>query len=251
MKVQTEGLVLRQIQTVNGRRMITILTKGFGKIHAGTSLTERGRSKSALLLRPFTHGRYELFSNHQNYHLQQGETLQNFYKLGENIDKYMYGAYALEFADRFLEEEQPAEEFFYLVLDYLKALEKREKQYQTLLLGFQWKVLKLSGQQPHLKSCVQCGETNHLIYFGIPEGGILCRQCYENHSRESNDSLIYPINKGIINAIQYFFDTPILGLEKVALTSEMAFSLKTLVDPYMKYHLDIKDLNSERFFMES
>jgi len=62
--------------------------------------------------------------------------------------------------------------------------------------------------------------------------------------------LIYPINGGIIDAIQYFLDTPIRELEKVGITSEMAASLKILVEPYMKYHLDMKELKSERFFME-
>lgn len=250
MNVQTEGLVLRQIQTINGRRMITILTERFGKIHAGTSLTERGKSKAALALRPFTHGQYELYINHQNYHLHQGETIQNFFKLGENIDKYMYGAYALEFADRVLVEEQPAKEFFRLVLDYLKALENREKKFQTLLLAFQWKALQISGQQPQLKNCIRCDAQEKMEYFSIEEGGVLCESCRENKDADTNVSLIYPINGGIIDAIQYFLDTPIRELEKVGITSEMAASLKILVEPYMKYHLDMKELKSERFFME-
>ena len=99
MITDTEGLVLRQVKAVNGRRMIVILTKRYGKISAGTSISEGGKNKTALALRPFTYGRYELFKGRDTYSINGAETLQSFYAIGEDVDKYMAASYALELTD--------------------------------------------------------------------------------------------------------------------------------------------------------
>ena len=53
MITDTEAIVLRQVKTVGGRRMILLFSKKFGKISVGTNATEGGKSKSALAIRPF------------------------------------------------------------------------------------------------------------------------------------------------------------------------------------------------------
>ncbi len=41
--------------------MILLFTKKYGKISAGSNINEKGRTKSALAMRPFTYGTYELY----------------------------------------------------------------------------------------------------------------------------------------------------------------------------------------------
>ena len=61
MYTETEGIVLRQTKTVNGRRIILLFSEKYGKSAAGTSIKETGKKKSSLALRPFAYGRYELY----------------------------------------------------------------------------------------------------------------------------------------------------------------------------------------------
>ena len=105
MLTDTEGIVLRQIKTSYNRRMILLFSRRYGKISAGTSIGEKGRSKSALALRPFTYGRYELFKGRDTYNINSAEVLRSFYRIGEDVDKYMQGAYVLEFTEKVLEDE--------------------------------------------------------------------------------------------------------------------------------------------------
>ena len=64
MQTDTEGLVLRQVKTADGRRMLLLFTRKYGKISVGTGLSERStRSRAALSIRPFTYGRYQLFKS--------------------------------------------------------------------------------------------------------------------------------------------------------------------------------------------
>lgn len=205
MIFETEGIVLKQVKTMSNIRMLKIFTKEFGKISAGTSMSEKGKSKSALAIRPFTLGVYQVNKRRDMYYVQSAETSRNYYKLGEDVDKFMYGSYALELADKVFEENQPAEEFFQLLIDYLQLLESRSKKFDTLLLAFQIQSLNIIGQAPHMDACVVCGSEKALSFFSVPEGGLVCSECQNNPSRDFNVSLIYPMGEGIINVMKYFW----------------------------------------------
>ena len=102
MLTDTEGIVLKQIKTSYNRRMILLFSRKYGKISAGTSIGEKGRSRSSLALRPFTYGRYELYKNRESYNINSAEVLKSYYRIGEDVDKYMNGAYVLEFTEKIL-----------------------------------------------------------------------------------------------------------------------------------------------------
>lgn len=76
MVTDTEGIVLRQVKALGGRRMISLFSKKFGKISVGTNMNEGGRNKSALSVRAFSYGRYELFKNRDNYNLNNGQVIK-------------------------------------------------------------------------------------------------------------------------------------------------------------------------------
>ena len=95
MITDTEGIVLRQTKASGGRRMISLFSKKFGKISVGTNLNEGGRNKTALAIRAFTYGRYELFKGRDSYNLNSGQVLKSYYSLGENLDKYMEASYVI------------------------------------------------------------------------------------------------------------------------------------------------------------
>ena len=150
MLTDTEGIVLRQIKTSYNRRMILLFSKKYGKISAGTSIQEKGRGKSSLALRPFTYGRYELFKNRDSYNINSADVIKSYYAIGENVDKYMNGAYVLEFTERVLSEGVPAPGIFHLLLDFFDLLESRDRGIGTLVLGYQIKLFKYAGVAPQV-----------------------------------------------------------------------------------------------------
>ena len=50
MTLETEGIIFRQTRMVQGRRMILLFTKEYGKISVGSNIGDKGRSKSSLAL---------------------------------------------------------------------------------------------------------------------------------------------------------------------------------------------------------
>ena len=243
MYTETEGIILKQIKTIGGRRMIVLLSEKYGKISAGTSISEKGKNKTALALRPFTKGRYELFKNKETYNINGAETIESFFSLGEDVDKYMIASYALELTDLMLEEGQSAKGMYNLIVEFLGLLEKRKNSYDTLLVAFMLKALKLSGSAPVLEGCVKCGCKDNLKAFSVPDGGLICENCYDAPARLN--PLIFEVSNDIINVTVFIENHPLRSLENLALPKESEVLLKRILKAYFAFHLGIENLKSE------
>ena len=246
MVTDTEGLVLRQIKAANGRRMIVILTKRYGKISAGTSISEGGKNKTALALRPFTYGRYELFKARESFSINGAETLQSFYAIGENVEKYMCASYALELTDRMTAEEEPQPALLALLKDFLELLDGRKSAFGTLLIGFQMKALQLAGCAPQLDRCMRCGSAEDLTFFSVADGGTVCSACMEAGPA---DPLVFGLDPDQLSALRFMAKRPVTALKGIGLNGDAEKKLRRLFKAYIAYHLGIEDLKSESLVM--
>ena len=243
MYTETEGIVLKQIKTAYGRRMIVLLSKKYGKISAGTSISERGKNKSALALRPFTLGRYEVFKGRESYSITGAETVNSFFSIGEDIDKFAAASVALELADRLLEEDQPAAGMFNLLSEFLSMLEERRSDYGTLLTGFKLKALVLSGSGIQTDACVRCQKTEDLRYLSVQDGGFVCGECIPSGS--VLNPLIFEVSDDIINVTRFVQAHPIRSLEKLSIPKDVQTRLNRILKAYYSFHLGIDSLKSE------
>ena len=208
MYIQTEGIVLKQVKTMNGRRMITIFSKIYGKISCGSSITEGGKNKTALALRPFTYGKYELFKGRETYNIQGAETLKSYYGIGEDVDKYMAASYVLELTEKVLMDEEAQPKLFMYLLDFFEMLEKRKKSFNTLVIGYQVKMLDLQGLT-------------------------------------ASEGLKSKANADIIGILKYIEENKLRDLENLALNSDVENEIKLLLKDYFAFHLGVENLKSE------
>lgn len=255
MVTDTEGIVLRQVRTVGGRRMILLFSRKFGKINVGTSINEGGKNKSALAVRPFTSGRYELFKSRESYNLNNGQTLRSFYGIGENLDKYMAASYVLELTEKLLPEEMAQPRLYQLLLSFLEEMEIREKKHGTLVMAYLVKALDILGNMPCLDKCACCGAEgeqagSHLRYFSVEEGGMVCESCAAEIRKEAGRALIYKTNSGIVDILKYFQKHPLSDFRRLALEEKAQAELQQILRQYLAWHLDIRELKSETFFIE-
>ena len=267
MITDTEGIVLRQVRTVGGRRMILLFSRKFGKINVGTSINEGGKNKSALAVRPFTNGRYELFKGRESYNLNSGQVLQSFYRIGEDLDKYMAASYVLELTEKLLPEEMAQPRLYQLLLDFLAEMEQRGKKHGTLVMAYMVKALDILGTMPCLDQCAACGckadsgadratdsgsgSPGGLHLFSVEEGGMICASCGQQLRKENGRALIYEIKFGIVDILKYFQKHPLSDFRRLALEEKTLEMLQRILRQYLAYHLDIKELKSEVFFSEN
>lgn len=156
--------------------MILLFTKKYGKISAGSNINEKGRTKSALAMRPFTYGTYELYKNREYYNINSADVKKSFFRIGEDVDKYMQASFVLELTEKMVPEDLPQPRLFNLLIDFLDAMESREKRHETLVLAYEVKALAILGTYPQLDQCTCCGKSEDLRYFSIASGGMMCSE---------------------------------------------------------------------------
>lgn len=245
MYIDTEGIILRQTKTTNGRKMVILFTKKFGKIGAGSNIAETGKNKTSLALRPFTIGRYQIQKNGEYYNIFRADVVTSHYKIGENIDKYLNCSFILELTDKVIEEGDKNPRVYNLLLDFFQIIETRNQKYDTLVLAYEVKLLNAIGIMPNVESCVVCGEKNNLNHFSIPDGGMICDECYVKHTENSEESLIFSSNFVIINVVIYFLRNPLEALKNISLQDDVSKKLRKILRMYIDFHLNIGKLKSE------
>ncbi len=255
MQTETEGIVLRSVKTAAGRTMLLIFSQKYGKISVGTSLSDRNsKAKSSLAIRPFTYGRYELYKGREIYNLNGAETKKSFYSFGENLDKYINASIALELTEKVLTEEVPEPRIFSLLLEFLNAMEKRNKAFDTLLIAYEVKLLGLLGSMPVIDKCVICEKKlTKTAYFSIYDGGLICGDCdlelekkfTENPHSQNLRRLIFKPGFDIVSTLRFFVEKPLSAFEKIALNESTAGELKEILREYFSYHLEVGPLKSE------
>lgn len=244
MITDTRGIVLRQVKTIGGRRMISLFTEQYGKVGAGVTVSERGKGRNAAAMNPFAYGNYELFISHGRYHLNKGQVIKNFYRIGEDIDRYMAAAYGLELCDKLLEEEVPAKDLFELTVDFLSTMEERKSRYGTILLAYKVKLLACLGALPVLDRCACCGRPGKHAAFSIPEGGLICEDCLPGIAQDGQDALIYQVDFVILNILEHILNHALASLKKAALDEQLESQINTIIDRFITYHLDPGDLKA-------
>ena len=256
MYVDTDGVVIRQVKTTDGRRMLLLFTRQYGKISAGTSINERGKSKSALAIRPFTYGHYDIFKGRNYYSLNGAEVKNSFYKIGEDVDKFMLASQMLEFTDKLLPENKPNERIFDTLVDFFRLLAERKSKHETLSAAYQFRALKFAGLEPQLNSCTSCGkkpestEKATFAYFSVEDGGLLCEDCAAAAKKAAGGgkNLIYKVHFDIINILRYFMNNPLEKLKSVGLADDKMQEVSKILSAYIEYHLGIEDIMSKDIY---
>lgn len=248
MLTDTEAVVLRQVRTVNGRRMLLLFSRKYGKISVGSNLTEGGKNKSALPQRPFTYGNYELFKARDSYNLNHAQVIKSYYGIGEDLDKYMAASYVLELTEKLLADELPQPAVFRLLLEFLDALEARSRRHETLVEAYIVKVIAALGTMPQLDACSICGKAGANRFFSVEEGGMICGECARHLAENpAKHPLIYDTNFDIVSILKYFRKESFKAFEKIALEDEIFQKVHTILRSWLAYHFGVEKLKSEDF----
>ena len=260
MLADSTGIILRRINATSGRKMLSIFTQKYGKISAGTSISEKSsKGKATLSLNRFTYGRYEIFRSRDFYNVNSGEVVKSFFRIGEDPDKYFAASFALELTDKALPEELPQPKLLNELVDFLGTLEDRSKGFITLVIAYEIKLLDAVGMLPNLDECVVCGskpdDAKRLRHFSVEDGGMICDECMreieqeiaQNSKSKTKPRLIYSPKFDIVNIIKYLSKRPISAFGNIMLDAETEEELYKILREYISYHMDVGTLKSELY----
>lgn len=174
-----EGVVLRTQKLGEADRIITILTRGNGRIRCVGKGVRRTSSRFGSRLEPFTHVDVQLHTGRTLDVVNQVDSLHSFGALlVRDYPAYTAGIAMLETAERLTaEEREPAVQQFLLLIGGLRALEERSHLPRLVLDAYLLRSLSVAGWAPSFSDCARCGAPGPHQSFHVPSGGSVCPNC--------------------------------------------------------------------------
>lgn len=174
-----DAVVLRLHKLGEADRIVTLLTRRFGRVRAVAKGVRRTTSKFGARLEPFSHVDVQLWTGRTLDIVTQAESITAFgADLVTDYARYTAGSAVLEAAERLTSEErEPSLRLYLLVIGALRALVAAEHEPRLVLDAFLVRSMAVAGWQPALTDCARCAAPGPHRAFSVPAGGAVCATC--------------------------------------------------------------------------
>lgn len=198
MYLTVQGLVLRVTAYNDNDAILTLLTKGQGKLTVKARGLRRRNSPLTAPCQLLAYGEFVLFEYKGMYSINEAQSLELFRELRKDIIKLSLGTYFAQVADVISQEDQPNPELLSLVLNSLYALAKLDLTTHQIKAVFELRSICLAGYAPDLSGCYRCGSL-FPDRFNVSEGRLECAACRDFDS----GSIRLPLSAGVLEGLRY------------------------------------------------
>lgn len=176
---ESEAIVLRTVKLGEADKIVTLLTRQWGRLRAVAAGARRPKSRWGALFEPMTHLRAWIYEreNRDLLRMNSADLLESFFDMQREYRLQVAAQYLGEVTERMLPEREANERAFRLLVAVLKAL-KHTGEINRPLVYFDYWMLKLGGFLPDLEHCQNCGrELGEAGSYGRSAEGLTCRDC--------------------------------------------------------------------------
>ncbi len=241
---KTNAIVIRALNYGESDKIITFLTKDFGKLKGIAKGARRSRKRFQNALGLFSH-LHLIFFDKEGMGLVRAEgcdILHSFPKIKEDLRKIFYGNYYLELVNEMAGEREGNREAFELLLSFLSNLEEMAPQEEQLRL-FEIRILSLFGYQPNVGKCNLCKKGWEdlkeipTLFFSFEKGALVCDRC----SKMWNN--LIPLSLGTARLIEKISRMELSRVQRFRFTPQALSESRELLPKFISYQLG-KELKS-------
>ncbi|HVF53725.1 MAG TPA: DNA repair protein RecO [Actinomycetota bacterium] len=220
-----EGVVLRAIKLGEADRIVTIFTRGNGKIRAVAKGVRKTKSRFGGRLEPFTRVNLMLYRGRDLDTITSAEILTSFEALRTGYAGIARASAVVDAVDKVTPDRERLVSVYELLIAGLDALAARPGP--TIVPAFLVKLLSISGYHPQLNTCAGCGSPSTAAFSPIL-GGVSCEMC----AMGDHSSVAIPIERIALlsRLLSHDFGEPA--------DDETAASLTRLLTRYAEHHLE-------------
>ena len=125
--IVTKGIVLRETETKEADKILTLLTQDRGKIPVIARGVRRKSCKYAACAQPLVYSEWTLYQKGDWYYANEGSTIELFNGLRKDLDAMALGFYFAEMVEAVITEETAVPEILSHLLNGLYALSTLRK----------------------------------------------------------------------------------------------------------------------------
>ncbi|PYG88562.1 DNA replication and repair protein RecO [Ruminiclostridium sufflavum DSM 19573] len=226
------GIVLKEVNTGEADKIITVLTAEEGKISIAAKNARRAKNSLSSGTQLLCYSSYMLFKGKELYNMSSCEVIEPNYEIRNDIVKLTYCSHILELAADNVQEGEPSEEILQLLLNTLYVIAKTSRSLDLITRVFELRLMALLGYEPHVISCVSCNKTeDKKMFFDLDSSGLVCSECVNKNGR------VVSLLPGTVKALKYIMCINPQKLYSFSLSEESIKELYIISKSYIKEHL--------------
>ena len=176
-KKVTSGLVLRETETKETDKILTVLTPDLGKISVIAKGARRKNSRIAASCQLLAYSEMTLYERGNWFYLDEAATIELFDGVRYDFEKLSLASYFAELTES-VADGSAAPEILSLLLNALYALSVLNKEPLLVKTAFELRLMALSGFEPLVDSCAVCGRLEpEKPMLDVVQGVLHCAAC--------------------------------------------------------------------------
>ncbi|QOL32905.1 DNA repair protein RecO [Bifidobacterium eulemuris] len=186
-----EGVVLRTAKLGEADRIVTLLTRGHGKVRAVAKGVRRTKSRFGGRLEPFMRVDVLIAEGRSLDVISQAESVAAYGgAIAADFDTYGAASIVVETVDKLIDVQmEHVGEQYRLLIAALAALARHTHDPKAIGGSYVMRALSLAGWSPRLGACVVCGGIP-TEYLSIPAGGVMCAIDHTPESQRVDSSVL-------------------------------------------------------------
>lgn len=233
MFFKSEGIVLRETEYNEADKLLTVLTKDYGRVTLKARGVRRSKSPLKSACQLLTYSEFTWQDYRGKAAITEAESKEQFRELRENIELLSLGSYFAQVAELLSQEDAPDSALLSLLLNSLYALGKLQKPQLLVKAVFELKAACLAGFLPDLSGCSVCGNEQP-DRLNVSQGVLQCAPCRS----EQSDGIRVPIGAGTLAAMRYIVWSADKKLFSFSVGEETVTELSAATEAYLLTQLE-------------
>ncbi|ASI34788.1 MULTISPECIES: DNA repair protein RecO [Exiguobacterium] len=235
---KAEGLVLRTVVYGESNKIITLLTREYGKLAVMARGAKKPGSRFNAASQPFIRAVYVYPRSRGLGQLKSADVITGYSHIRQDVLLMSYAMYLLELADKALDERVAYPTLYDLFVDGLEAMDEGLDP-DVVSFIVELRLLRHLGIAPHLNGCTICGSTEAPFAFSLNHGGLLCKR----HRHEDEYAVF--LQESVAKMLYVFSVYDFSRIGTVTVKPETKRLLRQIMDAYMERYSGLR-LRSKR-----
>lgn len=234
-----EAVVLRARDCGNADKLLILYSRERGKLKVMAHGASKPASRKRGSVQLFSHSRFLIRRGRELDSISQGEIIEMFSSLRNDLGKISLASYLAELVDALTPEQEPNTAFFELLITTLHLLVSEDAE--LLVRAFEIKASTMFGYRPLLEQCTHCrGPLEGQLCFSPAAGGALCADCSPAYTDAQ------PCSRGVLELLKLLLRWHPARLRQLKIDRPDRNRIRFLLYGFIRYHLE-RDLKSAAF----
>ena len=231
---QADAIVLRRLDYGDADRILTLLTREYGKLAAIAKGARKARAKRAGSLDLFARSHMLLAKGRNLDVVAEVERQGDVRHIAGDLQRTAYASLVSEVVDKVLEDRHPVDEVFTLVVETLDRLNDVTRSPRADAAWFLMRILDQLGYRPQLHDCPGCGRPlpEADAWFSPLLGGVLCQACGQHDQAGS------PLSVNGLKILRLMAGEQSELYDRLRLSTELLREIEDALEAQLEYHLD-------------